>query len=284
MRLFLLTALTMIAFAANSILNRQALAAQLIDPVAFGQVRLVAGAATLTVLSLALARGHGLLRQASLAGVLSLFVYVFGFSAAYVALDAGLGALLLFGTVQLTMIVGAILRGERPGPRRLVGAAVAFLGLAWLLWPAGGGAAPAALPAVMMIAAGVGWGIYSLAGRRVSDPLSATAANFLYAAVAALALWVVMPTGAAAGTALSTAGLALAVISGAVTSGLGYALWYHVLPLLQATQAAVAQLTVPVIALAGGALLLGEAPGASVILASAVVLGGVALSVSGRTG
>jgi drug/metabolite transporter (DMT)-like permease len=277
MRLGLLTALVMTAFAANSVLNRLALAEGNIGPAGFAVVRLAAGAAMLA--ALVLARGGRLPVRAPgrLLGAGSLALYMLGFSFAYVTLDAGLGALILFGGVQITMFAGAALAGEPIPPRRRAGAALAFAGLVWLLWP-GGAAAPDPVGAALMVAAALGWGLYSLAGRRVTDPLAATAANFAVALpVAVLALLVAADMGGA-----TAKGIAAAVTSGALTSGLGYALWYAVLPQLGASRAAVAQLTVPVIALAGGAAVLGEAPGLRLILAGGVVLGGVWLSLARR--
>ena len=279
MPLFLLTALTMIAFAANSVLNRWALAGLHIDPAGFGAVRLVSGAVVLCLLALAVGGTGRLLGAGSSRGAAALFVYVFGFSFAYLALDAGVGALILFGMVQVSMFAGALAGGERPPRRRWLGAGLAFAGLAWLLWP--GAAEPVSpLHGALMAVAGIAWGVYSLAGRAARDPLRATAANFVLAAPAGLvvvALW-------AWRTPLhaDAVGLGLAILSGAVTSGLGYALWYRVLPRLAPSVAAVAQLTVPVIALAGGAALLGEALSLAILAPAAVVLAGVALSVLPR--
>ena len=279
MRLFLLTSLVMVAFAANSVLNRLAMAGGEIGPASFATVRLAAGALVLAGLVLARSGRVPLMAPGRLLGAGSLVLYMLGFSFAYLSLNAGLGALILFGGVQITMFAGAVLAGETIPPRRWAGAAVAFGGLAWLLWPAGAGA-PDPLGAGLMAAAALGWGIYSLAGRHAADPLAATAANFTVALpVALLALAVAQDGG---GT--TARGIALAVASGAVTSGLGYALWYRVLPGLASAQAAVAQLTVPVIALAGGAVVLGEAPGARMLMAGGVVLAGVGLAaLKGRT-
>lgn len=280
MRVFVLTALTMVAFAANSLLNRAALTGGGIDPVSFGTIRLWAGAATLVVLAWAL-RGRVVLGgPGRLAGVVGLVLYIYGFSAAYVALDAGLGALILFGTVQVTMFGGSLLGGERPPVLRWVGAALAFGGLAWLLWP-GGGVSLSPAHGAAMVLAGAGWGVYSLAGRKAQDPLLATAANFLLAAPLGVLLGVVLTAGPAA-AAPEVSGVVLALVSGAVTSGLGYALWYHVLPQLAGSVAAVAQLSVPVIAMAGGMVFLGEALTPEFAIAAVVVLGGVALSVLRR--
>ncbi|MGX0875562.1 drug/metabolite transporter (DMT)-like permease [Roseovarius sp. MBR-154] len=277
MRLFLLTALTMIAFAANSVLNRMALAGGSIDATSFGTIRLIAGAVMLAALCLVLRGGLHLKGPGRVAGVLALLVYMYGFSTAYTVLDAGLGALILFGVVQITMFVGGLVAREAMPPRRWSGATLAFVGLAWLLWP-GAGPQISVPHGLMMAAAGVGWGIYSLTGRLNTDALQATAANFIFAAPLGLLIGFALPLGPQ-GTLLGTEGIVLAIVSGAVTSGLGYALWYQVLPGLASSVAAVAQLTVPVIAMAGGMVFLGESLSLQIILASVLVLGGVAISV-----
>lgn len=266
MRLFLLTAVVMVAFAANSVLNRMAVGAGEIGAVEFALIRVLAGAVVL--LALVAWRGLGW-RGASLAGVAGLSVYLFGFSLAYGQLDAGTGALVLFGVVQVTMFAGALLAGEAVPAWRWAGAGLALAGLAVLVAPAGG----AWLGFAAMAAAGVGWGVYSLAGRGARDALAATAGNFALALVPAAG--VALVAGVEFGT-VTGRGVALAVVSGAVTSGLGYALWYAVLPALGAGRAAVAQLTVPLIAAAGGAVLMGEAVGWRFAVAAALVLGGVA--------
>ena len=278
MTVFLLTCLTMVAFAANSVLNRMALVEGDIDPTTFGAVRLVAGAVTLWMLAALTpggpVRAHGDWRAAA-----ALFAYMFGFSFAYLSLDAGIGALILFGMVQITMFAGALSDGERPPLQRWLGALIAFGGLAWLLWP-GGGIDLSGIHAAAMVVAGIAWGVYSLLGRGASDPLRATAANFLFAAPVGVLLALVV----AADTMgqASARGAILAILSGAVTSGLGYALWYRVLPQLASSVAAVAQLTVPVIATAGGVILLAEPLSWSFVLPAALVLGGVAVSVLRR--
>lgn len=181
MRLFLLTALTMVAFAANSILNRLALAGGHIDAVSFGAIRLVAGAAMLAGLCIVLRGGLRLGGPARVSGVLSLLVYMYGFSLAYTALDAGLGALILFGMVQITMFAAALLTREALPALRWIGAGLALAGLAWLMWP-GAGTAVSPWHGALMALAGIGWGVYSLAGRKSKDALQATAANFTLAA------------------------------------------------------------------------------------------------------
>jgi drug/metabolite transporter (DMT)-like permease len=279
MPLFLLTALTMLAFAANSVLTRVALVDGGIDAASFGVIRLLSGAVALAVLCL-VTRGHLRLGGVGrVTGVLALLVYMYGFTAAYKSLDSGLGALILFGMVQITMFAGAVMTQEAISPRRWVGAGLAMAGLAWLLWPVGA-AQVSLLHGGLMAVAGIAWGIYSLSGRGAVDALQSTAANFVWAApVGALALIVPATQGA---LAADTSGIALAVVAGAVTSGMGYALWYTVLPQLMASSAAVAQLTVPVIAMAGGMALLGEALTLRFTLASVLVLGGVAIAVVPR--
>lgn len=274
MRLALLTAVVMAAFAANSVLNRAAVAAGEIGALDFALVRAVAGAAVLVLL---IRLRHGtvpLLSPRRVLGGAMLTVYLVGFSVAYLAMDAGLGALILFGGVQVTMFAGALATGERPPPRRWAGAGLALAGLAWLVWPAGAAASPNWAVAAMAAAA-VGWGIYSLIGRGSSDPLGDTGAAFVWATVAAF-LAVVVQTGGATANDATPAGLVLAVTSGAVTSGLGYALWYAVLPRIGASVAGLVQLSVPVIAALGGVVLLSEAPSPRVIGAGALVLGGIA--------
>ncbi|MEM9970574.1 MAG: DMT family transporter [Pseudomonadota bacterium] len=271
MRIVALTALTMVAFAANSVLNRWALVDGTTGPAAFQAVRVAAGALCLAVLLAVRGGLPPLMSPGRTIGTGSLLLYVVGFSFAYVALDSGVGALILFGGVQITMFAGAVLAGDRPPALRWVGSGVALAGLAWLLLP--GGSAPPLGSAMLMAAAAFGWGVYSLHGRKASDPLAETGANFLCAAPLALLVWVVLPDD------MTVPGAVLAVVSGALTSGLGYALWYSVLPRLDAAVAALAQLTVPVIATAGGVALLGEVATPRLVMASALVLGGVALGV-----
>ena len=272
MRLFALTALTMVAFAANSVLNRLALAPGDMGPASFAAIRLVSGALMLGLLAAWQGGGlKGSRRGFALGGPLTLAIYVLGFSFAYVTLDAGVGALILFGGVQITMFFGAVVSREAIPPNRWAGAGLAFAGLVWLMWPAGA-AAPEATGAGLMVAAAIGWGLYSLIGRKAGDPLLETARNFAVAAPVGALVWVLMPDDA------TMRGAALAAISGMLTSGLGYALWYKVLPALPATVAAVAQLSVPVIAMGGGMVFLGEVPGARFVLAAMLVIGGVVLS------
>lgn len=285
-RLFLLTALTMCAFAANSVLNRLAIAGGRIGPFDFAVLRLVSGALALWLLACLRGRKIGWSARRRLAGGGALLVYMLGFSWAYLELAAGTGALLLFGGVQITMFAGALAAGDGVPARRWLGAGLAMSGLVWLLWPQGGAGA-GVWPALSMGLAAVGWGVYSLIGRREGDPLAATAANFIVASPVALAVAVLMGGligGPVPGAGLTAGGAGLAVLSGVVTSGMGYALWYRILPALGATRAAVAQLTVPVIAAAGGMALLGERPDLTFALATALVLGGVAIAALPRRG
>lgn len=272
MRLILLTCVTMIAFAANSLLTRVALAGGQIGPADFSAIRL--GSAAIVLLMLVwLSRGKlNLGRPGRWRGVLALAVYVIGFSFAYVSLPAGVGALILFGTVQVTMLTAALHGSESISRRRLIGATVAFCGLIWLMWPAGG-SAPNLLGAGLMVSAGIGWGAYSILGRSARDPTAETAANFVLAVpfgIAALLL--------TTGTVPTPTGIALALMSGICTSGLGYALWYSILPQIQTSTAAIAQLTVPIIAAAAGVALMGEAVTTRLGIATVLVTCGVAAS------
>lgn len=281
-RLFLLTALTMCAFAANSVLNRLAIAEGRIGPFDFAALRLVSGALALWLLACLRGRKIDWSARRRLAGGGALLVYMLGFSWAYLDLAAGTGALLLFGGVQITMFAGALATGDGVPVRRWLGAGLAMAGLVWLLWPQVGAGA-GVWPALSMGLAAVGWGVYSLIGRREGDPLAATAANFIVASPVALVVAVLMD-GPVPGAGLTAGGAGLAVLSGVVTSGMGYALWYRILPALGATRAAVAQLTVPVLAAAGGMALLGERPDLTFALATALVLGGVAIAALPRRG
>ncbi len=272
MRLFLLTALTMTAFAANSVLNRMAVGHYGMPPESFAIVRALSGALVLwTLVALRGGRLPLLDWSGRLIGAGALSLYLVGFSLAYGRLDAGIGALILFGGVQLTMFGGALIGGETIPPRRWIGAGVSLSGLAYLVWPRGAADYPG-LQIGFMAAAAFGWGVYSLKGRGAKDPLALTAANFVVSLpIVALLLFVAPFETPASGTAL-------AILSGAVTSGLGYALWYAILPSLGATRAAVAQLSAPVIAALGGALVLSEPFGAKLVIASVLVLGGIGIS------
>jgi drug/metabolite transporter (DMT)-like permease len=272
-----LTLLALLSFAANSILNRMALAGHLIDAGSFTAVRLASGAFTLAVLVRARAGSWSPLRGRGLTGPMALFAYAVPFSFAYLRIGASVGALVLFGTVQLTMIGWALARGERPTPRVWTGLALAAAGLAWLVLPAA--TRPDPLGTLLMMTAGVAWGVYSLAGKRASDLLAANARSFLWATPLALLVALAQP----AALAISARGAALAVASGAVTSGLGYAIWYRALRGLTATQAAIVQLSVPVLAAGGAVLFLHEHPSSRLVASGLAVLGGLALVLSRRS-
>lgn len=281
MRLFLLTSLTMVAFVANSVLTRVAIAGDLIGPGSFAAWRVIAGAAVLAVLVLLRDRRLVQGRPTSLTGPIGLSLYLLGFTLAYVRLDTGLGALVLFGGVQVFMFAGALIGREAVPPRRYVGAAMGLAGLIVLLLPGlrGGGDA---LALGLMVTAALGWAIYSLGGRGAADPLGETAKSFLFAVPVVIGVLALMPPVPDTPPTLP-AGMALALVSGGVTSGLGYALWFRVLLRLDRSIAAVAQLTVPLIAAAGGLALIGERPGPTFAIAAALVLGGVAVSIGRRS-
>ncbi|AHM04327.1 protein of unknown function DUF6, transmembrane [Roseibacterium elongatum DSM 19469] len=273
-RLIGLVSLAMLAFAANSILNRAAVGGGEIDALSFAILRAVSGAIMLSALVLARRRRVPVLRPQRVVGAGALTLYLLGFSVAYVQIDAGLGALILFGAVQVTMFAGGVVGGDRPPARRWIGAAVALVGLGWLIWPAGAISVPP-MAAAAMLAAGVGWGVYSLAGRGATDPLAETAANFAWAAPLCLLPVLLLPASPEASPPTSY-GVALAVVSGAITSGLGYALWYAVLPRMAPSVSGLVQLSVPVIAAAAGVALLGEGLSLRMLGAGALTLGGIA--------
>src|SRR5215510_3752705 len=267
--------LALLAFASNSLLCRRALGSGAIDPGSFTLVRLASGAFALALL----ARGKNAAPGAPrLQGALALFAYAAAFSFAYVRIPAGVGAFVLFAATQATMIGWGMVRGERPGGLEAVGMVVALLGLAGLGLP--GSTAPDAWGVALMLGAGVAWGAYSLLGRTGQDPIVTNARAFAWSVVPASVVLLLSP-----GTRIaSPSGVVMAVISGAVTSGLGYSLWYAALPSMSATRAAVVQLIVPVLAAVAGVVLLGEHPTVRLAVAGAVILGGVALAVAGRAG
>ncbi|MBK7876532.1 MAG: DMT family transporter [Planctomycetes bacterium] len=279
-RTLVLTALALVAFAANSILCRKALGADAIDAASFTSVRIASGAIVLAVLATRRARGvDGPRVRGSWRSAAWLVLYALAFSFAYRALTAGTGALLLFGLVQLTMLLAAVRAGERPPALEWLGLALAAAGLVALVLP--GLSAPPAHAALLMAAAGVAWGLYSLRGKSSKDALGDTAGNFARAvpmALVASAASVLLAHDAHA----TPAGLALAAASGAVTSGLGYVAWYAALSGLTSARAAIVQLAVPVIAALGGVLLLGEPITPRLALCGATILGGIALALVSR--
>ena len=272
-RTLTLTAIAMAAFAANSILCRAALARSGVDPASFTIVRIVSGAAALALIALALRRGQA--PRGSWRGAFALFAYAAAFSFAYVSLPAGVGALLLFGAVQATMILVGIAWGERPTRVQALGLLVALGGVAALVAP--GVSAPPLISSALMLGAGVAWGAYSILGRTGGDPLLATAGNFLRAVPMTLVL---APLAIAAGP--PGGGLVYAVLSGAVASGVGYSIWYAALPGLSAAEGASVQLSVPVIAAVAGATFLAEPMTMRLALSSVAVLGGIAVVIFGK--
>ncbi|HEX2252240.1 MAG TPA: DMT family transporter [Thermoanaerobaculia bacterium] len=305
MRTALLTFLALVAFAANSVIARLALGVGTVDGASFSVVRLTAGAAVLGVLVLAMGeRPAGDWPSAA-----ALFLYAVPFSFAYLSLATGTGALILFASVQGTMIGLGLARGERPRPLEWAGLAVAFAGLVYLVSP--GLAAPSPTGSLMMALAGAAWGVYSLRGRGTNRPVAVTAGNFLRAVPLAAAVLCAVAVlgdagfaGAAPGPALDRLGPAswglggglglasglhltargafLAVLSGAVTSGLGYVVWYAALRGLTATRAATLQLAVPVLAAGGGVALLGEPVTLRLVIATLLILGGLGLALRSR--
>ena len=265
-RLVVVVTCALAGFAANSLLCRAALGSGTIDAASFTAIRIASGAAILLVL----ARGK---RAGNWASAAALFAYAAAFSFAYLRLVTATGALILFAAVQATMVGVGVARGERPRVLEWLGFALAIAGLVVLVLP--GLAAPDPLGAVLMAIAGASWGIYSLRGRGAKDPLAVTADNFLRAVpMAALLLLAIPITGGHA----APRGIALAIASGAIASGIGYTLWYAALPSLAAVRAAIVQLAVPVLAAASGAVVLHEAVTVRLAIATGLIIGGIALA------
>jgi drug/metabolite transporter (DMT)-like permease len=278
-RTLLLVSTAMALFAANSLLARAALRSADIDAAGFAAVRIVTGALALWLLTSFGREGAGAARRhGSFRSAFALCGYGFAFSFAYLSLNAATGALILFATVQITMLAVGMARGERPGSPEWVGLALAFTGLMYLVSP--GLTAPSPVGALLMAAAGAGWGCYSLGARGVRSPIAATAGNFAravpLAAGALIVFWAFDRPHA------SWRGMALAATSGAITSGLGYAIWYAASKDLRTSLAAIVQLTVPVLTAAAGVMLLGEQLTWRLGVAAAAILGGVALAFAGK--
>jgi len=272
-RLILLTTLAMLAFAANSVLARLAFATAHAEPLSYTGIRLASGAVVLTLLLFA--RQQKPIRVAgSWPAAAALTGYALAFSVAYLMLGAGTGALILFASVQLGILGWAVYRGDRPGPLEWLGLALAFAGFAWLVAP--GLVAPDPLGAALMVGSGLCWAAYTLMGRGSTSPLSDTAGNFIRASVTAPILVV---AGVLMHTQVTPMAAAYAVASGAIASGLGYAIWYAALPALTRTRAAIVQLTVPAIAALGGIVFIGEPLTSRLIVATLAIIGGIALAV-----
>ena len=274
LRIFFLTVLAMLAFAGNSLLCRLALKTTAIDPASFTLIRLASGAVTLWLIMVS--------RKTSATGswvsAAMLFIYATAFSFAYVNLPAATGALILFGSVQFTMLGYGVAKGDRLSAVQIAGMVIAVAGLVILLLP--GLATPSLTGSALMMAAGIAWGVYSLRGRHAGDPARATAGNFIRAVPFALALAAVMLPQLVP----DTAGIGYAVASGAVTSATGYIVWYAAVRALKATTAASVQLSVPALTALGGIAFLGEHLTWTLALVCTGILGGVGLaSLSGKT-
>lgn len=276
MKIALYTIFALVCFALNSILCRLALRSDEIDAPFFTVVRLVSGALVLFAIHSFFGQKEAETKPGNWLSAVFLFLYAICFSFAYLGLTTATGALVLFGAVQLTMIVFALVKGERPPPLEWLGLIFAFGGLIYLVLP--GLEAPPVLSALLMMLAGVAWGFYSLRGRRTTDPLAETAGNFARAVpLVGLAALPFLSQ-----THFSAKGATLAVLSGAVASGIGYAVWYAALKFHTATRAAVMQLAVPALAALGGVIFLGESVSLRLLVASGSILGGIALVILGR--
>ena len=272
-----LTAITLVAFAANSLLCRMALGEHLIDPVSFTTLRLVSGALALIPISRLIGEGGTPQKsERSWGSGVALFIYAAAFSLAYVSLSTGMGALILFGSVQVTMMAAALTSGEKLKPVQWIGSIMAIGGLVYLVSP--GISSPDLLGALLMCVSGIAWGMYSIRGKGVAAPIAMTAENFVRSTPMALVVSVIAFSDARA----KPLGILLALISGVVMSGLGYVLWYKALRNLTTTQASVVQLMVPVLAAFGGVAFLSEQVSVRLISASATILGGVTLAVIRR--
>lgn len=271
-----LTAVAMLAFAANSLLCREALGHHLIDAASFSTARVITGAATLGLIALFRGRTSTGTTTDWRAAVM-LFIYMVFFSFAYISLSAGTGAVILFGAIQFTLFFLAWRAGERLSSLSWAGIVVALSGLIYMVLP--GVTAPSPLGAVLMVIAGIAWGFYSLLGKGASDPLRSTAKNFIYAVPLVLGVSAVF----APDFNCTSTGFMLAALAGAIASGCGYVFWYAALRGLSATQAAIVQLSVPALAACGGVILLSEPVTMRLVLASAAMLGGIAIVVTQRT-
>jgi drug/metabolite transporter (DMT)-like permease len=270
------TVFALVAFAMNSVLCRLALGASAIDAATFSTVRLFSGALTLLLISAAFKKGDSTSPRGSWISAALLFLYAIAFSLAYISLSAGTGALILFGSVQATMLIYALRSGERPYLLEWAGLLLALIGLVYLVFP--GLTAPSPSRSALMAVAGISWGFYSLRGRGTRDPLADTTGNFVRATPLVIAVNLVMLRDAH----VSTKGFVFAVLSGALASGVGYVVWYTALKGLTATRAATVQLVVPVLAALGGVLLLSESVSTRLLLSALMILGGVGLALAGR--
>lgn len=270
------TVFALVAFAMNSVLCRLALGASTIDAASFSTVRLFSGAVVLLLISAVFKKENSALHRGSWTSATLLFLYAVAFSLAYISLSAGTGALILFGSVQATMLIYALSSGERPHLLEWAGLFVALAGLVYLVFP--GLTAPQPFRSALMAIAGISWGFYSLRGRGTRDPLADTTGNFLRALPFVIVVNLVMLRE----FSISARGFVLAVLSGALASGVGYVVWYTALKGLTATRAATVQLIVPVLAAMGGVILLSENISTRLLLSATMILGGVGLALAGR--
>ena len=272
-----LTVLALVAFAGNSVLCRLALADSSIDAASFTTVRLVSGAIALLIILGATSRGTRPASYGSWMSAAMLFLYAACFSFAYISLDTGVGALILFGMVQATMVAGALMAGDRPTVAEWIGWLLAIGGFVYLVSP--GLSAPSPGGSALMAIAGIAWGVYSLRGRNESFALAGTTFNF----VRSVPLILVVSAFSLQDLHLTTNGVVLAILSGAITSGVGYAVWYTALQSISSIQAAMVQLSVPILAAGGGILLLSESVSLRLIVSSLLILGGIFLAIFGKT-
>ncbi len=273
MKILLFTAFALVAFAFNSILCRLALGEETIDATGFTTVRLVSGAISLLLISLIYNQKQPELKRGNWLSAFFLFAYAICFSVAYLKLTTATGALILFSSVQLTMICVALIKGERPQSLEWVGLCLAFGGLVYLVFP--GLSAPPISSSIMMMSAGIAWGFYTLRGKGSENPLAETTGNFIRTVPMILLLTIPFLSQ----ISLSQKGISLAILSGAIASGIGYSVWYAVLKHHTATRAAILQLAVPAIAAIGGVIFLSEIISLRLILASGLILGGIGLAV-----
>jgi len=275
-KIIILTGLALIAFAANSVLCRLALGERTIDASSFTVIRLLSGAMVLLAIISIKSNKTDSFTKGSWSASLMLFLYAITFSFAYVTLDTGTGALILFGSVQITMILLSLISGDRLHITEWAGVTIAFIGFVYLILP--GVTTPSAIGFLLMIVAGIAWGIYTLKGRSSDDPLMDTAYNFLRT----LPLVIILAIITVQNAHYSYEGVLLALLSGGITSGIGYAIWYIALGGLSATQAAVVQLLVPVIAAFGGVIFVSEAVTLRLTVSATMILGGILMVVLGK--
>lgn len=276
LKIIAFTVFALVSFAFNSVLCRLALGNETIDAVGFTTIRLVSGAVTLSLISIIFNPKQTDLKRGNWLSAFFLFAYAICFSLAYLKLTTATGALILFGSVQLTMICVALIKGERPQTIEWIGLILAFSGLIYLVFP--GLSAPPVLYSLLMMSAGIAWGFYTLRGKESENPLAETAGNFIRTVpmilLAAIPFYQQIQ--------LSNKGIVLAILSGAIASGIGYSVWYAVLKHHTATRAAILQLSVPAIAAIGGVIFLAENLSLRIILASGLILGGIGLAIIGK--